>query len=478
MNQRQRIVTIVLLLSWIMILFSYNNDASYTSDVTVAEPDSTITTHFSAPIEENTSASIQKESLVMTGKGTQDQYQVSLQELISFYDSQSDPSLAELIVFQAIREYNFRVAHVYKEYLPTPLDPNLSLYLKLHSDDVRISNVKTIQSFLTEVDDMRMRNMISSDDYVFYRMLSQLWQRNIEDAILLAKQISSPKYEWITKKLVALHAQSQIIDDMPSYYYTAQMAVTLLEYGYFSVAAKMALDISLQVPDYKLPYQVLAKAFYMTHEWDQAAVYLNLLSEKDKTNEDRYRLLQWIASYWSQDYENALFHLRYSLSKEEKPEIYRYILLSHLALGDYSMATQTWQKILGLEDLNVNDFYTYFSHAFYMPIQENKTFAIYNLNEKLAALFIYKCRQTLGEHDVCSYGLAGLEFARSNRDVAWALLNTLVWEYDYSYLHNALGTYYDVTWNITKAQEHYTRALSLTLSQEEKTFLTNKLLAY
>lgn len=195
MNQRQRIVTIVLLLSWIMILFSYNNDASYTSDVTVAEPDSTITTHFSAPIEENTSASIQKESLVMTGKGTQDQYQVSLQELISFYDSQSDPSLAELIVFQAIREYNFRVAHVYKEYLPTPLDPNLSLYLKLHSDDVRISNVKTIQSFLTEVDDMRMRNMISSDDYVFYRMLSQLWQRNIEDAILLAKQISSPKYE-------------------------------------------------------------------------------------------------------------------------------------------------------------------------------------------------------------------------------------------------------------------------------------------
>jgi Tfp pilus assembly protein PilF len=79
---------------------------------------------------------------------------------------------------------------------------------------------------------------------------------------------------------------------------------------------------------------------------------------------------------------------------------------------------------------------------------------------------------------VCSYGLAWLEFARNNRDIAWTLLNNLVWEYDYSYLHNALWTYYDSIGNTSKAQEHYTTALSLTLSQEEKTILTNKLLAY
>jgi hypothetical protein len=82
------------------------------------------------------------------------------------------------------------------------------------------------------------------------------------------------------------------MDDMPSYYYTAQMAVTLLEYGYFSIAAKIALDISLQAPDYKLPYQILAKAFYMTHEREQAVIYLNLLSTKDTAQEDKYRLLQ------------------------------------------------------------------------------------------------------------------------------------------------------------------------------------------
>ena len=86
--------------------------------------------------------------------------------------------------------------------------------------------------------------------------------------------------------------QSENMNDMPTYYYTAQMAVTLLEYGYFSVAAKIALDISLYAPDYKLPYQVLAKAFYMTHEREQATVYLDLLSQKDSSNEDQYRLLQ------------------------------------------------------------------------------------------------------------------------------------------------------------------------------------------
>lgn len=482
MNQRQRIVTIVLLISWIMILFVYEGNASQwkpllTQTATLNQPASQ-SIHLSSPVDQEIPLTIDQETQNTTAALSGDQYQTSLQELIDLYENNTDPALAEVIVFQAISEYNFGIADTYKEYLTTPLDPNLSLYLKLHSDDVRISNVKTIQSFLAEVEDMRIQNMISSDDYVFYRMLSQFWQRNIHDAILLARQISSPKYAWITQKLVSLHTQNEGVDDMPSYYYTAQMAVTLLEYGYFSIAAKIALDISLQAPDYKLPYQILAKAFYMTHEREQAVIYLDLLTQKDTAQEEKYRLLQWIASYWSQDYENALFHLQYSLDKKEKPEIYRYILLSYLALGDYRMATQTWQKILGLDDLSVHDFYTYFSHTFYTPIQENKTFAIYNLNEQLAGLFIYQCRQTLGEHDVCSYGLAGLEFARNNRDVAWTLLNNLVWEYDYSYLHNALWTYYDSIGNTSKAQEHYTTALSLTLSQEEKTILTNKLLAY
>jgi len=462
-----------------MILFVYNTNPPHTTNTLPSSQNDFNTSHLSSPdTTTQETMSITQELPSKTGSSTKDTYGISLMELVDLYDKQPDPALAERIVFQAIREYNFAIAHMYTAALPTPLDPNLSLYLTLHSEDVRIWNVKTIQSFLVDVEDMRMKNMISSDDYVFYRMLSQFWQRNIEDAILLAKQISSAKYTWITQKLVLLHMQSENMNDMPTYYYTAQMAVTLLEYGYFSVAAKIALDISLYAPDYKLPYQVLAKAFYMTHEREQATVYLDLLSQKDSSNEDQYRLLQWIASYWAQDYENALFHLKYSLSREETPEIYRYILLSHLALGDYSMATQTWQKILGLNDLSVNDFYTYFSYAFYTPIQENKTFAIYNMNEKLAALFIYQCRQTLGEHDVCSYGLAGLEFARNNREVAWVLLNDLVSEYDYSYLHNALGSYYDSIWNTTKAQEHYTTALSLTLSQEEKTTLTNKLLAY
>jgi hypothetical protein len=55
-----------------------------------------------------------------------------------------------------------------------------------------------------------------------------------------------------------------------------------------------------------------------------------------------------------------------------------------------------WQSILGQNNLDKSDFYTFFYNVFYLPFRNQEVFTIYNQNPALTTSFLDKCYQVFG----------------------------------------------------------------------------------
>lgn len=349
------------------------------------------------------------------------------------------------------------------------IDPLLHLYVLQNSNLLSATNEQSIKILSDMVGYYQTKSLISNDDATFYAALIKLWTNDFYGAKILFEKIQSPTYTQIKNSLLEVYSNVATMRDMPLHYGTALFSLTLMKNGYFGVAKKLALQILTKDPDYILPYQILAYAHFLTHNWEPAISYALTLRDLEPSASDRYAFMIGVSYYRLGDYEQSVLYLQQVQERSLRLDTDRYLLLNYIAVNDTVNMISTWQKILGNNTIAAEDFYTYFFHVFYEPLRTDKPHIIYNTNNNLAFLYITQCFKTLGsEHsDICEYGNAWLQFVQKNYSDAETILLTLANKYDEPYIHVALGDYYKRNNNIQDAQKHYLLALWL---QNDDTF--------
>ena len=157
--------------------------------------------------------------------------------------------------------------------------------------------------------------------------------------------------------------------------------------------------------DYVLPYQVLSYANFLSNNRDVAAEYFLKLASFDKMNSSRYIFLVGVSYYRQADYEQALLYLTQVTDSQLLTDVYRYELLSYVAMGDDENAVRVWQKQLAQPDLQAADFELFFSMFFYQPYVNGLPFTLARDNSQLVTFYADACTRTLsGANDVCVYG--------------------------------------------------------------------------
>lgn len=167
----------------------------------------------------------------------------------------------------------------------------------------------------------------------------------------------------------------------------------------------MALTALMQNADYVLPYQVLSYANFLSNNRDVAAEYFLKLASFDKMNSSRYIFLVGVSYYRQADYEQSLLYLTQVTDPQLLTDVYRYELLSYVAMGDNDNAVRIRQKQLAQQDLQAADFELFFSMFFYQPYVNGQPFTLARDNSQLVMFYADACTRTLsGASDVCVYG--------------------------------------------------------------------------
>lgn len=161
------------------------------------------------------------------------------------------------------------------------------------------------------------------------------------------------------------------------------------------MAKRLALYAVMQNPDYVLPYQVLAYSNFLSNNRDVAAEYFLKLASFDKVNSDNYLFLVGASYYWQGDYEQSLLYLTQVTNPQLQTDVYRYELLSYVAMGDNDNAVRIWQKLLGQQDLQAADFQLFFSIFYYQPYVNGQPFTLVHENGQLATFYTDACARAL-----------------------------------------------------------------------------------
>ena len=101
-----------------------------------------------------------------------------------------------------------------------------------------------------------------------------------------------------------------------------------------------------QNTSYILPYQVLAYANFLSTHREAAAQYFLTLIDLDHTHASEYTFLVGVSEYWMGNYDQSLLYLNQVQDTPVMTDVYRYQLLSSLALQDTDGALRIWQKLL------------------------------------------------------------------------------------------------------------------------------------
>lgn len=404
-----------------------------------------------------------------------------LEILEKIYQKNNSPDVFKLLLQKLVEDYQFDKAKSYiadiNIFENKSVDAKTYIYTYINS--LSITDNTSMDKFMSFIDQIRYKSMISSDDYLFYQWLAKLWVKDYDWANILFAQIKSQIY---TNFITQIDDSIQKFNNqkwVPIYYKDSLIALTAMKNGYFSLANKLAIDSMLQNPDYVLPHQIVAYSTFLTNNREKAIENFYDLVELDDENQDKYNFYIWVSYYRWWNYQDSIWILSQLLnSPVYKTDAYRYLLLNYQSLWDEEKMVQIWQKLLGQNDLQASDFKSFYDYVFYKPFSEWTRYVVYNKHKQLSYDSVSMCYENLGQNnDTCLYGEAGLDIVNESRQDVKNSLLYLSENYPQAHIFQALWDYYKSQNLDEKAKTYYIKAVSLTDDSSQKSLIENKLIS-
>ena len=400
--------------------------------------------------------------------------------LKSLYKKTGDEKVLKVLVDELLANYQFDEVRNYMTdvdiFSSSVIDKQSYIYTYINT--LAITDPNSMKNFINFIEQMKTKNLISSDEYLFYRWLQRIWDWEYDIALETMKQISNQSYYVFVSQLESTINNYNSQKWMPKYYEDALVSLTALKNWYFSIANKLAVYAVLEDNDYILPYQVLAYSNFLTKNWDKAISYFYNLSSLDIENKNKYDFYLWISYYWQWDYENSVSTLYQLISDPNyKGDVYRYLLLDYEQLWQKEKMVQIWQKLLWEYNLTESDFKYFYDVVFFQPFSQWEKSNIYENYKQISYDMVAFCYDKFWyKNDTCIYGEAWFNIANWLWSSVEDSLLYLAENYPQANIFQALWDYYKRNSNKSKAKTYYLKALSFSEDSNQKTLMKNALL--
>ena len=438
-------------------------------------------THTVAPVEEVNEMVTQT---VHQELGNSEIFQ-DLHVLEYLYTKNKNPELLQPLVEKFLQYYQFDKANQYLtllvaeegDYSKLKIDPHQVIYTRFHDSSISLDLPNALEETFILVKDYRTHNLITADDEMFYKGLKSLRGYDYETATAAFGKVTDARYKDFVASYESALANYVKIKNPPAYYRDALVSLSLLKNWYFSFAKRLALHALKQNKEYILPYQVLAYTNFLMHNREASKDYFLKLADFDTANELLYKFLIGVCYYRYGDYEQSIMYLNQVTDPSLKIDVYRYMLLGYIQVGDGDNMLRMRQNLLGEIDLQPSDFALFFDQMFAIPFRTAQPFTLYSENPQIVDLYLGKCSTlfTGSQADVCSYGQVGLQLAKQNLSSVHKQLLMLTEAYHQSYLYHLLGDYYFSNKQYSLAKDTYVKALSICDNSTEQSILQNKI---
>lgn len=403
-----------------------------------------------------------------------------LEILKSLYKKTNDEKVLKVLVDELLSNYQFDEVRSYMSdvdiFTSSVIDKQSYIYTYINT--LAITDPSSMNNFIKFIEQLKSKNLISSDEYLFYKWLQKIWDKDYDVALEIFKQVSNPSYSWFTKQLDSTVSNFKSQKWMPNYYEDALVALVALKNWYFSIANKLAVYSILEDNDYVLPYQVLAYSNFLTRNWDKAISYFYNLSSLDIDNKNKYDFYLGICYYWKWEYEKSLTTL-YQLINDStyKIDVYRYLLLDYEQLNKPDKMAQIWQKLLWEYNLIQSDFKYFYDTVFFTPFSKWEKSIIYEEYRQMSYDMVSICYDKFGyKNDTCIYWEVWFNITNWLRTSVEDSLVYLAENYPQASIFQALWDYYKKMNQKDKAKSYYLKAVALSSDSTQKTNIQNTLL--
>ncbi len=404
-----------------------------------------------------------------------------IQILKNIYTKTQNINVFNILLDKLVQNYQFNDAKSYILSVDNwnySKDIDANLYLHILINSISPINPNDIMDFESSLNQLYNGWLLSKDDTYFYMWLIKIYNKDRDWATKIFKTIPNSRYSKFIQNYFNTLNNPYLQNDIPLYYKDGLVALTMLKNWYFSIAKKIALSIVMKSDTYILPYQILAYSHFLTNDRDTSIDYLFKLIDINPTKEENYKFLIWVSYYRNEKYEQSVLYLSQIKWEIYQLDVYRYLILNYIAWNDNTKLIRMWQSILGQNNLDKSDFYTFFYNVFYLPFRNQEVFTIYNQNPALTTSFLDKCYQVFGswDNDICTYWKAWQDIATSDWNLAKDKLLYLSEHYPQWYIFHALWDYYYNQKDLEKSKQYYLKAVSMTTSELEKGIIRKKLM--
>jgi len=399
--------------------------------------------------------------------------------LEKIYSKTKSKDVLKILVDKLLIDYQFEKAKSYIWNMDilknSTVDAKSYFYTQINT--LSITDPHSMNKFMSFVDQMKYKSLVSSDDYLFYQWLAKVWSKDYFWANDVFKQIQSPVYKnfvsQINDSIIKFNNQKWV----PSYYKDSLIALVLMKNWYFSIANKLAVDSILQNRDYILPYQVLAYSNFLTNNREKAIENFYVLNSLDIENQDKYNFYIWVSQYWLGDSSKSILTLsQLTNNSKYKTDAYRYLLLNYTKLQDEEKMIQVWQRLLWQSSLKESDFKTFYDIIFYQPFSKNLKHNIYKKYKQISYDYVSTCYEIFGQtNDTCLYWEVWLDIANNTLEDVENNLLYLAEKYPQSHIFQALWDFYKNKNLNEKAKTYYLKAISLTENISQKNLIEQHL---
>ena len=403
-----------------------------------------------------------------------------LEILKSLYKKTNDEKVLKVLIDELLANYQFDEVRSYMSdidiFSSSVIDKQSYIYTYINT--LVITDPNSMKNFINFIEQMKTKNLISSDEYLFYKWLQRVWDWEYDIALETMKQISNPSYSGFISQFESTIKNYKSQKWMPKYYEDALVSLTALKNWYFSIANKLAVEAILEKNDYILPYQVLAYSNFLTKKRDKAISYFYNLSSLDIENKNKYDFYLWISYYRQWEYEKSLTTLYQLIGNSEyRIDVYRYLLLDYEKLGQKEKMVQIWQKLLGEYNLTESDFKYFYDIVFFQPFSQWEKSTIYENYKQISYDMVAMCYDKFGyKNDTCIYWEVWFNITNWLRNWVEESLLYLAENYPQANIFQALWDYYKKNNDKAKAKSYYIKAISYSDNSIQKWLMESSLL--
>ncbi len=403
-----------------------------------------------------------------------------LEILKSLYKKTNDEKVLKVLIDELLANYQFNEVRNYMAdidiFSSSVIDKQSYIYTYINT--LVITDPNSMKNFINFIEQMKAKNLISSDEYLFYKWLQRVWDWEYDIALETMKQISNSSYSGFISQFESTIKNYKSQKWMPKYYEDALVSLTALKNWYFSIANKLAVEAILEKNDYILPYQVLAYSNFLTKKRDKAISYFYNLSSLDIENKNKYDFYLWISYYRQWEYEKSLTTLYQLIGNSEyRIDVYRYLLLDYEKLWQKEKMVQIWQKLLGEYNLTESDFKYFYDIVFFQPFSQWEKSTIYENYKQISYDMVAMCYDKFGyKNDTCIYWEVWFNITNWLRNWVEENLLYLAENYPQANIFQALWDYYKKNNDKAKAKSYYIKAISYSDNSIQKWLMESSLL--